>query len=432
MLNSNFEEIKSEFKKYTNKDITKVDLNSTNVIKSKGVYELDSDSFFMLVPNFLNENKHHDLLEACSALSYDKLSTRCAHYIGPKYEYKGASHEQNDSWIPDLVRIKGELEYSFGFPINSLLLNKYESGDYIPFHQDNENSLRKYPIVLSLSLNEKVIKDKSNQTVEVTLYPGCLLVMAGKFNENYFHSVERPDTSKTRYNLTFRYVYPNSTTETVPSIDATAIQKDLSSIKSKLTELSHQFITRVPSAPITANDQTAENSQNLKVVLLKASPSSNELSSDSSTSDPDRNAVTEKTTNMLPDDKLDPNAAKELLNKYLGDTQRLSDSDIVEVDDFRDRNGPIVITFENIRTKVNILKHFKSLNDVIIRDFLSTTSIKLRKKALGLKKKGMISHVWVYRGNVYYSLPKSRAKYLANWDSLGSLNPPRVGSAVRR
>lgn len=98
--------------------------------------------------------------------------------------------------------------------VNYCLYNLYENGkDSIAFHSDSEaNSI---PVIVSLSLGFPrkfvMLEKATNNTYDLTLGDGSLLILAGETNTNYMHSIPPCPISKKvdqmRINLTFRIVY---------------------------------------------------------------------------------------------------------------------------------------------------------------------------------------------------------------------------------
>ena len=115
-------------------------------------------------------------------------------------------------FTPDLLELKGKVEEITGLKFNSCLLNLYHSGEEgMSWHSDAEAELGKDPAIASLSLGAErkfVLKSKeSKEKISVVLENGGLLLMKGKTQRNWFHSL--PKTKKVglpRINLTFRSI----------------------------------------------------------------------------------------------------------------------------------------------------------------------------------------------------------------------------------
>jgi alkylated DNA repair dioxygenase AlkB len=131
------------------------------------------------------------------------------------YCYSGISH-QPLPWIPVLSQIKQQICQFSGFEFNSVLGNLYRNGqDSMGWHADKEKQLGINPAIASLSLGaERLFKlrhRKTNQTIDIKLEHGSLLIMAGSLQHHWRHCVPKTQRSVTpRINLTFRYIHPES------------------------------------------------------------------------------------------------------------------------------------------------------------------------------------------------------------------------------
>jgi alkylated DNA repair dioxygenase AlkB len=97
--------------------------------------------------------------------------------------------------------------------INSILLNKYRDGtDSIKPHADNQPAFGDDPTVISVSIGTeryikfKPIKEYSHlPEYNILLKSGSLLIMAGKTQKKYLHSIDKDvNVKNVRYSLTFR------------------------------------------------------------------------------------------------------------------------------------------------------------------------------------------------------------------------------------
>lgn len=107
---------------------------------------------------------------------------------------------------------------------NVILANRYHHGrDFMGWHSDNEKSLGDEPIIASVSLGAErrfLIKRKSgkqdvspSEKIEYKLRHGSLLVMRGKMQKLYQHSLPKVALSKCdqlRLNFTYRRVIDES------------------------------------------------------------------------------------------------------------------------------------------------------------------------------------------------------------------------------
>lgn len=115
-------------------------------------------------------------------------------------------------WTKELLEIKEKLESLSKVKFNSVLLNRYRSGnDSISWHTDAEKELGQNPVIASVSfgatrkfqLRHKETKEK----LEIELTHGSLLVMQGELQHFWQHQI--PKTKKDiseRINLTFRVI----------------------------------------------------------------------------------------------------------------------------------------------------------------------------------------------------------------------------------
>jgi len=115
-------------------------------------------------------------------------------------------------WSKELLEIKEKIETISEVHFNSVLLNRYRSGnDSISWHTDAEKELGQNPIIASISfgakrnfqLRHKETKEKFN----IELTNGSLLIMKGELQHFWQHQI--PKTKKEiseRINLTFRVI----------------------------------------------------------------------------------------------------------------------------------------------------------------------------------------------------------------------------------
>ena len=120
-------------------------------------------------------------------------------------------------------RIEKYLKLPTGW-FNVILANRYHHGqDYMGWHADNEKSLGEEPIIASLSVGAErrfLIRPKPksltggvDEKLEYTLAHGSLLVMKGKMQQLYQHSLPKVALSKCnnlRLNFTYRRVVDES------------------------------------------------------------------------------------------------------------------------------------------------------------------------------------------------------------------------------
>ena len=101
---------------------------------------------------------------------------------------------------------------------NSILINKYETGDnIIPKHRDSEHIFGDNPTIAIYSVGaprkilfRRVCTDsnkslKEHEPIDITLESGSLLIMSGAVQKYYTHEIMRePHIKDVRYSLTFR------------------------------------------------------------------------------------------------------------------------------------------------------------------------------------------------------------------------------------
>ncbi|MEZ4804662.1 MAG: alpha-ketoglutarate-dependent dioxygenase AlkB [Bacteroidia bacterium] len=142
------------------------------------------------------------------------ISKREAAWIGDKqlnYTYSGVTKRPSE-WTSELLELKNKIEQICGTRFNSCLLNLYHDGaEGMSWHSDNEKELGEQPIIASLSIGATrkfYFRHKTSKTkVELILESGHLLVMQGKTQKFWQHSVPKMLAIKSpRINLTFRNI----------------------------------------------------------------------------------------------------------------------------------------------------------------------------------------------------------------------------------
>lgn len=116
-------------------------------------------------------------------------------------------------WTPELLEIKAKIDTLGKVDFNSVLLNRYRTGDdWISWHQDAEKELGKNPVIGSVNFGAtrkfQIRHLRTKEKFEIELRHGSLLVMLGALQHNWQHQV--PKTKKQvgeRLNLTFRVIY---------------------------------------------------------------------------------------------------------------------------------------------------------------------------------------------------------------------------------
>ncbi|MFT7223870.1 MAG: alkylated DNA repair dioxygenase AlkB [Cellvibrionaceae bacterium] len=137
---------------------------------------------------------------------------------GCAYQYSGRRFEPLP-WLSVLADLKERLEDTSGESFNSVLINCYRDGrDSVSWHSDDEPELGHNPAVASISLGTERIfqlrhkRNKTRNTLKLSLENGSLLVMAGSLQHHWQHQLPKTKkVSTTRINLTFRRVLPSTT-----------------------------------------------------------------------------------------------------------------------------------------------------------------------------------------------------------------------------
>ncbi|MDN5202679.1 alpha-ketoglutarate-dependent dioxygenase AlkB [Fulvivirgaceae bacterium BMA10] len=144
-----------------------------------------------------------------------KITTKrkVAWYGNEHYQYTYSNTtKQALIWTKELSELKAIIEEKTGETFNSCLLNLYHSGEEgMAWHSDAEKDLKRHGAIASLSFGaERRFSFKHKQTkskVSILLGHGSLLVMKGKTQSHWLHSLPKSKTiSQPRINLTFRTI----------------------------------------------------------------------------------------------------------------------------------------------------------------------------------------------------------------------------------
>lgn len=116
-------------------------------------------------------------------------------------------------WTPALLDIKNKLEKQFSTTFNSVLINRYRSGqDSVEWHADDEAVLGENPQIGSISLGvdrrfQLKHIDDTDERYDIVLNHGSALLMGGSTQHYWQHKL--PKSRKLvgeRINLTFRRI----------------------------------------------------------------------------------------------------------------------------------------------------------------------------------------------------------------------------------
>lgn len=132
---------------------------------------------------------------------------------GIQYKYSG-SLRSAEKWTETLLEIRQRTEKEFDCRFNCVLCNFYRSGnDSMGWHSDNEKTLGRDPIILSLSLGAErrfLLKEKEgNNRISLNLRNGDVLFMGRGIQTKWKHSVPKVADTDERISLTFRTVFVN-------------------------------------------------------------------------------------------------------------------------------------------------------------------------------------------------------------------------------
>lgn len=131
---------------------------------------------------------------------------------GAEYEYSGILNAPL-AWIPPLLEVKHAIEAPSGISFNSVLLNRYRSGqDSVAWHSDDEKEFGENPVIASVSFGDTrtfQFRHKTRKALKasIELTHGSLLIMRGATQHHWLHQI--PKTKRDvgeRINLTFRAV----------------------------------------------------------------------------------------------------------------------------------------------------------------------------------------------------------------------------------
>lgn len=130
---------------------------------------------------------------------------------GTEYVWSGLIMQPQE-WIPPLLRLKALIERATDATYNSLLANLYRNGDdAVGWHSDDEPEFQGHPTIASLSLGagrDFILRHNHRRDVaniKITLTHGSLLVMSGRTQQTWQHTVpRRAGVIAPRINLTLR------------------------------------------------------------------------------------------------------------------------------------------------------------------------------------------------------------------------------------
>lgn len=179
---------------------------------------------FYYFEQFITESKANALYQQLACLNWQQPTLTVfnkKHKIPRKQIYMGDEgtgyRYSNQLFLPEpwhgsVLNLKNTLNNWFSMQFNAVLLNWYRTGeDKMGWHADNEAELGFSPTIASISLGAvRKFKIRENSTKQVTDLPlanGSCLLMTGRSQENYQHSLPlQKRVVDGRINLTFRTV----------------------------------------------------------------------------------------------------------------------------------------------------------------------------------------------------------------------------------
>lgn len=201
------------------------EIDSKRVEKiNTGLTVIENGEYFFL-PNYFNKvesdlyfNKLKDKIEwkqesmnmYGKQLNFPRL-TAWYGYNDKPYSFSGIKLSPQP-WNEELLDIKNRIEPKALVSFNSVLLNRYRSGnDSISWHTDAEKELGKNPIIASVNFGAtrkfQLRHIHTKEKLEIELTHGSLLIMQGELQHFWQHQVPKTSQNVTeRINLTFRVI----------------------------------------------------------------------------------------------------------------------------------------------------------------------------------------------------------------------------------
>ncbi len=193
------------------------DFNNLNLLPSDGeVY------YYGKILDFQKSQYYFEKLSENIEWKNDEVVIFGKHIITPRkvawygkkeYEYKYSNISKKAIlWTKELIELKEIVENISNETFNSCLLNLYHNGNEgMAWHTDSEKYLKKDGAIASLSIGaDRKFSFKHIQTKEsisLQLENGSLLIMKGKTQTNWLHSLPKSKKITTpRINLTFRTI----------------------------------------------------------------------------------------------------------------------------------------------------------------------------------------------------------------------------------
>ncbi|MDE0926177.1 MAG: alpha-ketoglutarate-dependent dioxygenase AlkB [Methylophilaceae bacterium] len=183
--------------------------NNTNNWLTTKWRSLEPDEFSLI--SFKNINWKHDSINMYGKITPLPRLTSWYGDTGKSYSYSGINSNPNE-WNKGLLYIKSKIEEVAKVKFNGVLMNWYRDGeDYLNWHADDEKELGKNPIIGSVNFGATrdffIRTNDKTQKITIPLKHGTLLIMSGKLQHFWQHSVpKRKKIKDVRFNLTFRVI----------------------------------------------------------------------------------------------------------------------------------------------------------------------------------------------------------------------------------
>jgi alkylated DNA repair dioxygenase AlkB len=201
-------EIDSKLVKKINTGLTVIE-NGEYIFLPNYFIKEESDLYFTMLKDKI-EWKQESMNMYGKQLNFPRLTAWYGDNDKP-YSFSGIKLSPQ-SWNKELLEIKNRIEPKALVSFNSVLLNRYRSGnDSISWHTDAEKELGKNPIIASVNFGAtrkfQLRHIHTKEKLEIELTHGSLLIMQGELQHFWQHQVPKTSQNVTeRINLTFRVI----------------------------------------------------------------------------------------------------------------------------------------------------------------------------------------------------------------------------------
>jgi len=171
----------------------------------------DANSLFLSLKDLLESKWNQETLKLYGKEILQPRLTYVCGTEGTIYQYSGLNIKVN-KWIPEVEAIKIRIENELETSLNSCMINGYRNGqDYIAYHSDKEADNENH-VVATVSLGGsrdfyfKDKRDTKRETIKTTLKSGDCVVMLGRCQELFTHSIPKRSYADYRISLTYRRI----------------------------------------------------------------------------------------------------------------------------------------------------------------------------------------------------------------------------------